>query len=79
MLLQDLIEKEELPTVKTYDVDYIAKKHGVSVSKIKDQLKKGIKVEMEHTTDKAKAKEIALDHLLEFADYYDRLEKVEKR
>ena len=79
MRLQDLIEKEQLPTVKTYDVDYVAKKHGVPVGLIKAQLKKGIKVEYEHTTDKAKAKEIAMDHLLELPDYYDRLEKVEEK
>ena len=79
MLLRDLIEKEELPTVKTYNVDYIAKKHGVPVSKIEAQLKKGIQVEYEHTTDKAKAKEIALDHLLELPDYYDRLKKAEEK
>lgn len=77
MRLQDLIEKEQLPSVKTYGVDYIAKKHGVPVTQIEAQLKKGIKVEFEHTTSKAKAKEIALDHLLELPDYYDRLAKVE--
>lgn len=71
--------KEELPDVKTYDPKYIAKRHGVSVKQISDQLEKGIRVEYEHTKDRNKAKEIALDHLLEFPDYYDRLEKVEKK
>jgi hypothetical protein len=44
------------------------------------QLAKGVKVEMEHTDDPAKAREIALDHLSEpgNADYYDRLETIEK-
>jgi 2'-5' RNA ligase len=44
------------------------------------QLAKGIEVEMEHTDDKAVAKEIALDHLSEPGneDYYDRLETIEK-
>ena len=73
------LAKEQLPSVKTYDVNYIAKKHGVTVSQIKKQLQKGIKVEFEHTTNEAKAKEIALDHLLEFPDYYDRLEKAEEK
>jgi hypothetical protein len=41
------------------------------------QLSKGIKVEMEHTSDKEVAREIAMDHLTEFEDYYDRLEKIE--
>jgi hypothetical protein len=44
----------------------------------KDQLKAGIKVEMEHTDDPAKAKEIAKDHLEEGKDYYTRLEKMER-
>jgi hypothetical protein len=42
------------------------------------QLQKGIKVEREHTKNKQLAKEIAKDHLSEFSDYYDRLEKMEK-
>jgi len=45
------------------------------VSSLKKQLNKGIKVEMEHTDDKTKAKEIALDHLFEDPNYYDKLEK----
>jgi len=69
---------EDLKTVKTYSPEEIAKKHGVSIDKIEHQLKKGIKVELEHTKDKKVAREIALDHLLEFPDYYDRLEKAEK-
>jgi len=42
------------------------------------QLQMGIKVEMEHTTDKAIAKKIALDHLHEIPDYYTRLLKMER-
>jgi len=41
------------------------------------QLAKGIKVEMEHTTDKSIAREIALDHLTEDPNYYDKLQKIE--
>lgn len=43
------------------------------------QLKKGIKVEMEHTNDKKLAKEIAKDHLTEHKDYYIELEKMENK
>ena len=57
----------------------IADKFKVSVDKIQAQLKKGIKIESEHTDDKEKAKEIAMDHITEFPDYYDRLEKMEKK
>jgi hypothetical protein len=42
-----------------------------------DQLLMGIKVELEHTTDKMRALEISTDHLEEFPDYYTRLEKME--
>jgi hypothetical protein len=42
------------------------------------ELKLGIKVEMEHTKNKAIAKRIALDHLAELPDYYTRLTKMEK-
>ncbi len=42
-------------------------------------LKKGIKVEMEHTTDRAVATEIAMDHLTEDPQYYDKLEQMERR
>jgi hypothetical protein len=43
-----------------------------------DQLKKGTKVEMEHTTDHAIAKKIAKDHLAEDSEYYKKLEIMEK-
>jgi hypothetical protein len=56
----------------------IADKFNVSVDKIQAQLNKGVKIESEHTDDKEKAKEIAMDHITEFPDYYDRLEKMEK-
>jgi len=37
----------------------------------------GIKVEMEHTTDKTLAERVAKDHLTEIPDYYTRLDKME--
>lgn len=43
-----------------------------------NELAKGIKVELEHTGDHAKAKEIAKDHLQEIPDYYTRLAKMER-
>lgn len=70
--------EEILPSVKTLTVGAIAYKHNVTVKSIRQQLSKGIKVELEHTTDPKIAKEIALDHLAEFPDYYDRLEDVEE-
>lgn len=43
-----------------------------------DQILKGIEIEMEHTKDPAVALEIAMDHLEEIPDYYDRLDDMEK-
>jgi hypothetical protein len=42
-----------------------------------EQIVKGIKVEMEHTSDPHQALEIAMDHLKEIPDYYDRLADME--
>jgi len=41
------------------------------------QMAMGQKVEMEHTDDPTKAREISRDHLEEFPDYYTRLKKME--
>jgi hypothetical protein len=64
---------------KTLSVEEIAKRHKVDISTIQDQLKMGIKVEMEHTSDPKVAEEIALDHLMELPDYYSKLKKVEEK
>jgi hypothetical protein len=55
----------------------ISKIHKTSVSELEKQLNKGIKVEKEHTNHKHVAKIIALHHLEEDPNYYDKLEKVE--
>ena len=54
-----------------YDPKQFAEKY------VKPQLLKGIKVEMEHTTDVRIATEIAMDHLWEDLKYYDKLDKIE--
>ena len=43
-----------------------------------DQLQKGVKVELEHTSDEKLATEIAMDHITEDSDYYTKLEKIHK-
>jgi hypothetical protein len=68
---------QEQLDVKTLSPEKLAHKHSVPLSRIMQQLIKGVKVELEHTTDKQVAKEIALDHLAEFPDYYDRLARAE--
>lgn len=75
---EPVTEAEVFPDVKTYSPEEIAKKHGVPVEMIKQQLQKGIKVEYEHTKDTKAATEISLDHLLELPDYYTRLDKMER-
>ncbi len=55
----------------------IAKHHNVALSAVQQQIKKGIKVEMEHTNNKNVALEICLDHLMEDPKYYDKLETIE--
>jgi len=44
-----------------------------------EQLRRGTAHEMEHTNDAIVAREIALDHLREIPDYYDRIDKLEER
>lgn len=62
----------------------IAKKHDPkgyydieqSVASLKRELAKGIKVEMEHTSNKIEATKIAMDHLYEDPKYYTKLSKL---
>lgn len=75
---EPIAEREMFPDVRTFTPQDIAKKHNVSVQQIMNQLQKGIKVEYEHTKNKDASAEIALDHLLELPDYYDRLQKMEE-
>lgn len=52
---------------------------GVDLTKFElKQLLMGIKVEMEHTSDKMTALEITTDHLQEIPDYYTRLHELEE-
>jgi hypothetical protein len=66
---EDLVSKNLKGNKKQSEVESVLKK----------QLNKGIKVEMEHTDDKERAKEIAMDHLFEDPKYYDKLEKIESK
>ena len=56
----------------------VAKLHNMNADQLRPQLQKGIKHELEHTDKITEARRIALDHLVEFPDYYDRLDKIEK-
>lgn len=70
----ELSEQLDKPTPSARD---IIAKHKMSEDDLVRQLKMGIAVELEHTRDPKTAMEIALDHINEFPDYYDRLKKAE--
>jgi hypothetical protein len=63
-------------------LEQIAEIHGITdvegAQTLTKQLEKGIKTEMEHTTDEIVAKTIALHHIEEMPDYYDKLEEMGK-
>lgn len=71
-------EREYIPggVAKGMTLLDIAKKHSLPIEQIKSQLKKGIKVEMEHTSNVNVAREVATDHLYEDGLYYDKLQQV---
>ena len=48
----------------------LAKKHDVDVSDIKKEIDIGAQIEKEHTDYDAVAREIAMDHIAEYSDYY---------
>jgi hypothetical protein len=78
ILAEMMGDKPGCDTKKPKKLNAIAKKHKVSLESLEKQLQKGIKVEMEHTTDRGEAETIALHHLDEIPDYYSRLNKMEK-
>ena len=61
---------------KGMSIEDIAKKHKVDLNTLKQELKKGIKVEKEHTDDVKRAARIAMDHLFEDPKYYTKLAKI---
>ena len=64
---------------KGMTLEDLAKKHKCELDVLKKQLEKGKKVEMEHTKDEQLATKIAMDHLYEMPDYYDKLKQVESK
>ena len=72
--LKDVAKKHTPPKGDFYTRMYYV---NAKEEELKSQLKKGIKVEMEHTKDEDKAREIALDHLWEDPKYYQKLKKIE--
>ena len=58
-------------------IENIAIMHDVDMDTMFEQLRKGIRIEMEHTTEMMIALEIAMDHLFEDPYYYDKLDDME--
>jgi hypothetical protein len=65
-------EEEKVEGGKADDMtpEDLAEKHGVDLKDIEKEIEVGVRIEMEHTDDKEIATEIAMDHILEFPDYY---------
>ena len=57
----------------------LAKHHDTTIDELIDKVSDGINVEMEHTSSIPIALEIALDHIYEDLDYYNKLEKIEAK
>ena len=70
--------RESVLDAKTLSPKALADLHKVPTEQIIEQLKKGIAVEQEHTSDRKIASEIALDHIKEDPQYYDKLATVEE-
>lgn len=71
-------EKIEGGLADNLSIYNLAEKHNVSITEILTQLQKGVKVEMEHTKEFEVAFEIAMDHIFEDVNYYDKLQTIEK-
>lgn len=65
-------EEEKVMGGKADDMSVkdLADKHNVDVRDIEKEIEVGVRIEMEHTDDKEIAREIAMDHIFEFPDYY---------
>lgn len=75
MSLMDLAKKHTHDRMSRKQSDERIKK---MYDHLQKQLNKGIKVEMEHTDTKKTAREIAMDHLAEDPNYYNKLSKIHR-
>lgn len=60
-------------------IEQIAKKHNIDPIQVISQIKKGYKLEKEHTNNIDMAIDIAIQHVNEFPTYYDELIKMEAK
>jgi hypothetical protein len=76
--LYQILSMQNGGVFKTHkSIEEIAKEKNVSLDYAKKQLAKGIKVESEHSKSVDVQKIIALQHLDEMIDYYDKLKNME--
>lgn len=68
-----------LASVKTLTAKEIADKWKLPLGVVAKKIAAGVKVEKEHTKSTRQANEIARDHLGERPDYYEKLDKMEKK
>lgn len=71
--------KVKTTLVSKYNPSQLAKKYQITLIQLNSKLSKGMKVESEHTRNSLVAKKIALDHLAEDLNYYDKLLKIERK
>ena len=76
--MAESVTKQDL-NAPTPTIQMLARKWKTSPKEILAQVKKGVKVEAEHTTDFDIAMEIALDHINEDPKYYDKLKFIEAK
>jgi hypothetical protein len=72
---EDGVEKEIYAIVSSFISEGFSKGHDVDADP--EELKMGIEVEFEHSTNPLISRKIAMDHLTEFPDYYTRLKRLE--
>ena len=81
MLKEEYIRPGEGPTPiitdrmnRFFSEGEAAKRHVTEADVDKQQLRRGIEIEMEHTNDPEVSKKIAMDHLAEHPNYYTMLD-----
>ena len=77
-LMDDISNEELILNPDTPKLADIAKKHQVTVDYLKQQLKRGVKVEYEQTKDHSDAVKIATDNLSKNPDHYIKSGEMEK-
>jgi len=70
-------EKVEGGLADGMSLEDMAKHHDTDIETVIEELQKGVNVEMEHTSEMVVAFEIAMDHIYEDLEYYDKLAKME--